>query len=701
MDPTVFKTKYLTGLNAQQKAAILAVKGPVLLLATPGSGKTTVLITRLGYMVVCCGIDPKSILTMTYTVAATKDMKDRYISFFGETAAEGLQFRTINGVSAKIISNFWYTHPENEAFTLEADEGNLNRVVRTIYQTVNKSYPEDAEIKEIRRLITYCKNMMLSDDEIKKLDTEVENFPVIYRQYQETLRSKKLMDFDDQMTFAYAILRKYPEVLERFQNQYQYLCVDEAQDTSKIQHTIIRLLAAKNENLFMVGDEDQSIYGFRAAYPEALLNFKKDHPNARILLIEENYRSTKEIVKAANGFVAGNRFRYKKTIKATRGSGSPVHIVRAGNRAAQFQYLAETAKKCKSETAILFRNNETALPLIDLLEKSNIAYNCKNVDDLFFSNRVVVDLLDIIRFAYDPKNAELFLRLYYKFDAPISRESALYAVERSKSTGKPILEELVSAPNIRGTVQNTVIRLMTNLPGITKLNAVTALQQIWDDLNYGKYVRAKKLDGGKLFILTMLALGIPSPAAFLDKLNELRNTISSHQNNPKNKVILSTIHSSKGLEYDTVYLADIMDGVLPSIIKAKLESNDEIRQYEEDRRLFYVGMTRAKNELFVFQYGDPSSFVSELEGILTPPAPHGAPAAPAAQQKKGEPVPPKRWNPVDPSELHIGTRIEHKKFGEGTVRSIKVDILTVDFRNNGTRQLFLSPELLNKLIRLV
>ena len=331
MDPAVFETKYLSRLNAQQKAAVLAVQGPVLLLATPGSGKTTVLVTRLGYMVACCGIDPKSILTMTYTVAATKDMRKRYTSFFGEAAAEGLQFRTINGVSASILSYFWRTHPDSEQYTLEPDEGNLNRIVRTIYQTVNSNYPEDGEIKEIRRLITYCKNMMLSDAEIRKLETEIDRFPDIYRKYQETLRSRKLMDYDDQMAYAYAILQTNPDVLGRFQDQYRYLCVDEAQDTSKIQHTIIRLLASRDENLFMVGDEDQSIYGFRAAYPEALLNYQKEHKNARVLLMEENYRSTEEIIKAANAFVAGNRFRYKKTIKPTRGSGSPVHFVQVAD----------------------------------------------------------------------------------------------------------------------------------------------------------------------------------------------------------------------------------------------------------------------------------------------------------------------------------------------------------------------------------
>ena len=345
------------------------------------------------------------------------------------------------------------------------------------------------------------------------------------------------------------------------------------------------------------------------------------------------------------------------------------------------------AKKCKVETAILFRNNETALPLIDLLEKNHVSYNCRNIDDLFFSNRVVVDVLDIIRFAYDQTNADLFLRLYYKFDTPISRDSAQYAVERSRASGKPILEELVTAPNIHGKVQDTVIDLKYTLPAIRSADAVTALRRIWNDMHYGGYVKQKKLDGGKLFILTMLASGISSPGAFLEKLNELRKTLANHQNDPANKVILSTIHSSKGLEYDSVYLADIMDGVLPSKTKAEAQGKDEIRQYEEDRRLFYVGMTRAENELFLFQYNEPSSFISELTGRQTPSA---TPTDP-----------PKQWSPVARSDLRVGTRIEHRKFGEGTVRSIQGDILTANFGKNGTRQLMLSAAIKKRLIRLI
>ena len=760
MSPKEFEKQYLSKLNDQQKEAVSAVDGPVLLLATPGSGKTTVLVTRLGYMVLCCGIDPKSILTMTYTVAATKDMKSRYASFFGEEAAADLQFRTINGVSAKIIDYASRNHVGRAAFDLETDEGELSRIVRTIYHAVNNDYPEDGEVKEIRRLITYIKNMMLTEEEIQKLDSEIDNLPEIYRQYRDTLRKRRLMDYDDQMAYAYTILQKYPEVLNHFQDQYRYICVDEAQDTSKIQHTIIRLLASKYENLFMVGDEDQSIYGFRAAYPDALLNFESDHKNAKVLLMEENYRSTEEIISAANRFVAENQFRHKKTIIPTRGNGSPVHVVRAKSRAYQFEYLVSMAKRSPAETAILFRNNDTALPLIDMLERNNVAYNCRNVDDLFFSHRVVIDILDIIRFAYDPQNEELFMRLYYKFGAAISKKSAQYAVAKSKSSGKAIFEELMHAPDIRGTVQDIVIDLMQNLPQIKTDGAETAIHRIWEAMHYGRFVEQRKLDRGKYFILGMLAKGIDNPSAFLIKLDALKATISEHKNSAGNRIILSTIHSSKGLEYDTVYLADIMDGVLPSKAKNEVENIDEIKQYEEDRRLYYVGMTRAKNDLYLFSCGEPSSFTSEVTRFLPSPvvdtsdvfAPllipqigkqfsdqslgkgeivaecegmnliafsgghcellsiaemlsRRATKVEYAIQESKAVIPTgdsavwkKAKTDILLSRLHVGGYVQHKSFGTGKILSIKDDVLTADFGQKGVRKLGLSLSLQNNLL---
>lgn len=749
MDQTSFETKYMSRLNAQQEAAVRAVDGPVLLLATPGSGKTTVLVTRIGYMVHCCGIDPRSILTMTYTIAATKDMKSRYASFFGEDSAKDLQFRTINGVSAKIIDYFGRNHVGRMPFDLVTEDGELIHLVRTIYQTVNDEYPEDSEIKEIRRLITYIKNMMLSDEEIQKLESDIDKLPEIYRQYKDILRQRRWMDYDDQMAYAFTILQRYPEVLDHFQEQYRYICVDEAQDTSKIQHEIIKLLASKYENLFMVGDEDQSIYGFRAAYPEALLNFEQDHQNAKVLLMEENYRSSEEIVAVANRFVAENQFRHKKSIIPTRGSGSPVHVIRARSRACQFEYLRCVAKKAVSETAILFRNNDTVLPLIDMLERDNVPYNCRNIDDMFFTHRIVVDILDIIRFSYDPLNDELFMRLYYKFGAPISKKSAQYAVAKSRSSQKPIFEELMHAPEIRGPAQDIVIDLMQNLPLLQKDSAETAIHRIWQAMHYGRYVDQKKLDKGKYFILGMLAKGIPSPEAFLNKLNELKTTISEHKNSSENRIILSTIHSSKGLEYDTVYLADIIDGVLPSTTAAEVEDLDDAKLYEEERRLYYVGMTRAKNELYLFSCGEPSGFTSEVTRALPVPVidaddmfspllmsrlgksytdaeyGKGTVIAECVDQnlvlfeddhiellstaemmsRKSQKLeytapseaPPAPTFPVFTTkatakdqlltQLHVGCSIRHRAFGLGKVVALSDDVLTVDFEAGGVRKL--------------
>ena len=302
MDFREFDARYLSSLNPQQRTAVLTVEGPVLLLATPGSGKTTVLVLRLGYMVLCGGIDPRSILTMTYTRAAAKDMRERFASLFGEDLAGRLQFRTINGISARLVSQVASRYGR-EPFPLLGDEGERARILRRLYQALNNEFPEDSTVRDIGTAITFIKNMMLSDEEIDSRKWSVSRLPEIYRDYQTELRSRRVMDYDDQMVYALKLLRRFPHILSDFQEQYRYLCVDEAQDTSKVQHEIIRCLSARYHNLFMVGDEDQSIYSFRAAFPDALMTFAADHPGARELLIEENYRSTPEIVSAANRFV--------------------------------------------------------------------------------------------------------------------------------------------------------------------------------------------------------------------------------------------------------------------------------------------------------------------------------------------------------------------------------------------------------------
>lgn len=255
-----FSNNFLSHLNKQQREAVQTVDGAVLLLAVPGSGKTTVLVTRLGYMVYCCDIAPSSILTMTYTVAATKEMQQRFSSMFGSGYADALEFRTINGLSAKIIDYYSRNHGKRQPFKLLDNDGELARMVGQIYQEINNEFATESTIKDVRTGITYIKNMMLTKEEIESLDVGVPQMPEIYNQYCTELKRRGLMDYDDQMSYGLTILNSFPAVLEYFQEKYRYICVDESQDTSKIQHAIIRLLAQKYGNIFMVGDEDQVFY---------------------------------------------------------------------------------------------------------------------------------------------------------------------------------------------------------------------------------------------------------------------------------------------------------------------------------------------------------------------------------------------------------------------------------------------------------
>lgn len=255
MDFSQFKTQYSISLDAQQETAVQTVDGPVLLLAVPGSGKTTVLVTRLGYMRYVRGIPPERILTMTYTVAAARDMQARYAAFFGAEEAQRLEFRTINGVCSRIIRYYERTMGRT-AFRLLEDGAQKSVLISELYRMQSKEFATESTVKALQTALTYAKNQMLKGEALSAVEVEGVDFAAFFAAYDKALRERQLMDYDDQMVYALRILRQYPEILRAVQARYQYFCVDEAQDTSKIQHTIIRLLAGQSGNLFMVGDED-------------------------------------------------------------------------------------------------------------------------------------------------------------------------------------------------------------------------------------------------------------------------------------------------------------------------------------------------------------------------------------------------------------------------------------------------------------
>ena len=481
MTPELFEAKYMQSLSTQQKTAVRTVDGPVLLLAVPGGGKTTVLITRLLYMILVAGIDPAHILTLTYTVAATGDMTRRYEALSGETGAPPVEFRTINGICAKIIYYFG-RRIGRSSFRLLSDDKAVLKILSDIYRKHEREYATESELRDIRARITYIKNMCLKNEDIARFDEDVDyDLSGIYADYCARLRSEGLMDYDDQMVYALTILKKSPETLSYFQDLYRYICVDEAQDTSYVQHAIISLLASKYENLFMVGDEDQSIYGFRAAYPEALLSFEKDHPGGQVLLMEDNFRSVPAIVKAADAFIAKNMLRHEKHMRASgaiagktgtpgenkskagtpggtseRYGGPFVREILLKARGGQYTYLAKVAENPKALTAVLYRDNESMVPLADLLERQGIPYRVRHAELTFFTSRVVTDVKNILRFALDGRDRDLFLQIYYKLNLYLSKEAASEACRISAAQNIPLLDAASRIEGLRRPVYQAI-----------------------------------------------------------------------------------------------------------------------------------------------------------------------------------------------------------------------------------------------------
>ena len=633
-----FERKFPQKLNEQQKEAVQSVEGPVLLLAVPGSGKTTVLVTRLGYMIYAKGIAPEKILTVTYTVAATEDMAARFAFLFGTEMADRLTFKTINGICAGIIHTYG-RKTGRTPFALLNDEKVIADTLAKIYQKTERTYATESDLQTVRTLITYIKNSMLTEAEIRELDKTADmKISAIYKEYNTWLREQKLMDYDDQMVYAYTMLQRFPELLRLYQDKFPYLCVDEAQDTSKIQHAIIALLSSRTENLFMVGDEDQSIYGFRAAYPEALLSFEKNHPGAKVLLMEENFRSGAGIVNAADTFIQKNTLRHKKHMRAIKDGEEVVKEIAVKTRDDQYRYLAAVAEKCAAAqtggttgnvtegraggmtagaahtVAVLYRDHECALPLIDLLERKEIPYRMRNAEISFFTHRTVLDVLNIMKLAMHPKDAETFLQVYYKINTYIRKEDALQIARICETQDISVWNAAVRYHGLSDYTMSSVQNTRMHMQQLLTERGDKAVKRILYYMGYQEYLERCGLKADKIEILRILGSREDSMAGLLQRLRELQDILTRKETDYSCNFILSTIHASKGLEYDTVYLMDVTDGILPAQMLKNPEkaSREERETYEEERRLFYVGATRAKSELYVFTTGKPHSFCKEL-----------------------------------------------------------------------------------------
>lgn len=603
-----FMKKYPIKLDKAQQRAVQMVDGANLVLAVPGSGKTTVLTYRLGYMALDRGIKPESILAITYTNAAEDVMKKRLKEYFGNDIKGNFDIRTLNSLGLMIVN-------EKTGGTLKTADPNKTRdFVVSALKGLGESYYID-NIKLYESAISYIKSKLDQDAYFDQVVADKQlspNFPLFFKLYNKKLKDENLIDFNDQNNLALQYLQEDPELLQKFQNRYRYICVDEAQDTNQVQYELIKLLAGKNPNLMMVGDEDQSIYGFNGSYPEALLNFRDEYDNPFILKLERNYRSTTEIVEASREFIDKNPKRSIKDMYSYRGSGNDVRIIDAENIIDQARIISENAKDNPEGMAVLYRENNSAVSVIYSLWKDNIPFHLiKNEIDVF-STSSFVKTLAMLKLVIYPRDFSSFYKIYRSIHIniyPSTAKNVCDIVSKTQRDVMTVLHEYVQENSFKDKyiVLSNVEYAIRLLDEMKKVPIREAIAKACDFVIYNEVQRDKVSR-----ILISISDENETLRDYLMKIETLKGVIAAGCNSNEG-IALSTFHSAKGLEFDKVYIIDMFDGICPSA--SALENRT---MYLEDRRLFYVGMTRAINELNLIRFKNrEDSFVDEINGYLS------------------------------------------------------------------------------------
>ena len=671
------KDRFGIVLTQQQLRAVDTIEGPALLLAVPGAGKTTVMVTRIINMVANHGIAPESILTITFSKAGAIDMQKRYETLFGEISPSLPTFCTIHAFCYRVVRSYCQVTGGSSPELIDPIQRTV--ALRQIYQRINKDFlTEDVE-EELISNISFIKNAMLrkEDAEDKKiLETQVKNIWEIYQAYNQFKKENGLMDFDDMLSYTLTILRRYPDILECYRERYRYICVDEAQDTSKLQHAIIYLLAKEHRNLFLVGDEDQSIYRFRGACPENLLNFQQLYPEAQVLKMEENFRSTKEIVSHANHFISHNKKRYPKNMFTENEQGIPIQLLRLHDFGDQYRAAIDAYLKEPGTTAIIYRNNLSAIPMADVLDRNDVDFYVREHKVRLKSNYVVADVLSFFSLSYDPNDFESFSRIFYKTAARL-KKSMIYDISSLPlNPGESFFDRMIGLCDDN---QNTgrIRYIATTISRLKKQPPVEALETILNQIGYLSYLEYScgsgySMQAQKLNILLSLASRVKTVEEFLNRIDQMDEIMAVHSQRTDARLTLTTVHSAKGLEFDTVVLLDCMDDIFPGHSAVEKFKHGLAEDMEEEARLFYVGCTRAKNRL-VIPYANysannpavPSRFISMLEKEKS-------------KKEKAAGI-----------RLYPGLVIYHKNFGKGQV--VNVDrakgVFTAYFGPKGTRTL--------------
>ncbi|MBI2860855.1 MAG: UvrD-helicase domain-containing protein [Chloroflexi bacterium] len=715
----------LAGLNPAQRQAVEAIDGPLLILAGPGSGKTRVVTHRIAYLIKVCGVSPRRILAVTFTNRAAREMRERLSQLVGSAMGD-LTIGTFHAICARFLRQDGRATGVEPAFVIYDDDDQISLIKRALQETGFD--PKQFAPRAVRSAISAAKSRSFTPaDHLRQgrnyFDEVVQR---VYQRYQQLLAQANALDFDDLLMRALQLFRDSPETLARYQSRYRYIHVDEFQDTNMVQYELVKLLAGESGNLCVVGDPDQSIYSWRFADLRNILNFEKDYPRARVVLLEQNYRSTGTIIETASGVISASRQRKQKGLWTENEPGVPVTVVEAYTEQEEAQYVVNEIEQLVSrglarpgDCAVMYRTNAQSRTIEEAFVRYGLPYRLV-AGTRFYERREVKDVIAYLRLILNPDDSVSLARVINVPPRGIGQRSLAELSRWAHSLGVSEYQALrrVAASGDTPFTGRT-LRALTDFLGMMEglaaaryeLGTVDLFDRVVETTGYRQYLLGLP-DGEERWenVLELRTVAreyadIPPPEG-LPALLEGVALISDVDklNGGGDAAVLITLHQAKGLEFPVVFIVGLEEGILPH-----MRSFDDPDQTEEERRLCYVGITRAKQRLYLVRafrrslmgasrVNPPSRFLQDIPahltvgGSLTP----GKEARAVACAWEG----PRRQPQADLAEFKAGDRVRHQQFGEGVVvtsRPARDDIeITVAFNGAGLKRLMLSFARLEK-----
>ncbi len=616
---TVERTEPLAGLNPAQREAVLHFEGPMLVLAGAGSGKTRVLTTRIARLIEHHGVDPSRILSVTFTNKAAGEMRDRIARLLGEEP-RGMWSGTFHAIGARILRSSAHHVGRTSSFTIYDEDDSLGVVKRIMERegVPQKQYSP----KVIASLISDAKNALVPPAEYESLamDPVSRTAAKIYRQMEPTLRAANAVTFDDLLVLPVEIFRQDETTLARYRDRFQFILVDEYQDTNRAQFQFIKLLGSGHGNVVVVGDDDQSIYGWRGADIRNILDFEKEFTAAKLVRLEDNYRSTPDILHVANAAITQNIGRKGKTLRATREAGEPVTLLAALDERDEADFILEEIKARRSredrgfnEFAVLYRTNAQSRAIEDALRREAIPYRLVG-SVRFYDRREIRDLMAYLKLIANPSDEEAFRRAIAVPKRGIGNSTVDTLSARAREARVP-LSEVAAREDLQESLRPAArkaladfTRMISGLRERAKDTSVDVLiQELIGEIRYVEYLQAEGPESARDRIENLSALVNGAAETVIDDGGEVGLTPLDHflqramlvagadaLDPSADAVTLMTLHNAKGLEYPVVFLTGLEDGLFPLS-----QSFDDPPKLEEERRLFYVGITRAEEKLYL------------------------------------------------------------------------------------------------------